>query len=511
MIFVIIGFTFVTQEQAESLARMVIPQMSDSMTQQLNQTLNNYNFEREKSLEEWEEEMARYGVQVADWEELFRQYEEGGHEPPPQKPEPPKPWYNNPKLHLSAGLLRNIWELVKLFLNSNGELDQAIELGSLDLSQFIIGEITMQCGTVYPVYRREDLAISGIGEWHQPGNELRKHYYYNLSYKAEGGFTLMDGRRVLFSIQELANENRLIVTLGTNTVLRLGMNKETTSARYVFTPNWNNTEVALIIINRVIISGRVYYASRVGTSGEIVLGNQNMQTLENARVPVETPTIPGIDDDDGIVEIYPPHIPDDGTTIIDPENPIDWRRLLLIPIVCPHCGHQWGIRNITDGLVCYQCGTQQPGGNNQPGTQPGTGTCTGTATCPGFTNCPVTCPNRPPPGTPPPSPPPDDDNDNNRRRFILAMFPFCLPWDVIEIIRILTVDAQTPRFEIDVFGFLRPRGINVRPWVIDIAEIDAASRRGIVSIVSVIRGGFLIMFGMGMVNVTRKYIWTGGG
>jgi len=86
-----------------------------------------------------------------------------------------------------------------------------------------------------------------------------------------------------------------------------------------------------------------------------------------------------------------------------------------------------------------------------------------------------------------------------------AMFPFCIPWDVYNFFDALAVTPVTPRFEFTLFpaSVTGKWGFETEPIVIDFEEFETPRQ--------IVRGGFLILFIAGLIVVTRKYIWTGGG
>jgi hypothetical protein len=86
---------------------------------------------------------------------------------------------------------------------------------------------------------------------------------------------------------------------------------------------------------------------------------------------------------------------------------------------------------------------------------------------------------------------------------VFAMFPFCIPWDVMRIFQALAVPPVEPRFEFDITpDVLRSRGSEGK-IVIDISMFEGPRQ--------IVRNGFLIAFIIGLAAVTKRYIWTGGG
>ncbi|MDR2589835.1 MAG: hypothetical protein LBC71_02435 [Oscillospiraceae bacterium] len=80
-----------------------------------------------------------------------------------------------------------------------------------------------------------------------------------------------------------------------------------------------------------------------------------------------------------------------------------------------------------------------------------------------------------------------------------AMFPFCIPFDVYNIFNVLIATPIEPRFEFDIVPFADAD----TTIVIDFTMFE--------TIRILFRNGMLITFVIGLVVVTRRYIWTGGG
>jgi hypothetical protein len=101
--------------------------------------------------------------------------------------------------------------------------------------------------------------------------------------------------------------------------------------------------------------------------------------------------------------------------------------------------------------------------------------------------------------------PPDGKPIYPMDSYIFAMFPFTIPLRVMEFFEAVTSSQIEPRFEFNLFPaeVTDKWGFSVEPIVIDFDRFG--------NIVTIVRYGFLIMFIVGLISVSKRYIWTGGG
>jgi hypothetical protein len=116
-----------------------------------------------------------------------------------------------------------------------------------------------------------------------------------------------------------------------------------------------------------------------------------------------------------------------------------------------------------------------------------------------------------PPVVPPVVPPfiPDfPEGGINWHRFgdiaVFDKFPFSIPKDIYTLVSAIAAPPKEPRFEFQIIppGLTARTGIGAAPIVIDFTEFDVVRR--------LFRSGFLVLFIIGLIVTTRKYIWTGG-
>jgi len=139
-----------------------------------------------------------------------------------------------------------------------------------------------------------------------------------------------------------------------------------------------------------------------------------------------------------------------------------------------------------------------------PLCQPTTPPCTGTCTPP----CPQCQDGGPGTGASPTQPgtsigpqPPTQQLPKDSPA-IFAMFPFCIPWDVYRFVTVMSSQQQAPRIEADAFAFVRNYGIDAEPFVLDFADFQTQ--------VTIFRYSMLALFVVGLMIVSKRYIWTGG-
>jgi hypothetical protein len=86
-----------------------------------------------------------------------------------------------------------------------------------------------------------------------------------------------------------------------------------------------------------------------------------------------------------------------------------------------------------------------------------------------------------------------------------SKFPFCLPWDLYTFVSALMVEPKEPVFELDLFpeSVFGKWGMSSGPLILDFREFEV--------IVRLFRSGMLILFIIGLIVMTKNYIWTGGG
>ena len=130
------------------------------------------------------------------------------------------------------------------------------------------------------------------------------------------------------------------------------------------------------------------------------------------------------------------------------------------------------------------------------GTDPGTGTGTGPGTKPetGIET-----------GTGTTGKPSNEHNTSSGSVF--AFFPFCIPVDIYYFISAINVGGmEAPVIDLDIFKTLRTeKGIEYEPWQVDFSEDKYTA------IVFIIRYGLLLLFLVGLFKGTKRFIWTGGG
>ena len=88
---------------------------------------------------------------------------------------------------------------------------------------------------------------------------------------------------------------------------------------------------------------------------------------------------------------------------------------------------------------------------------------------------------------------------------VFTMFPFCIPWDVYNFFAAIVASPREPVFHFVLFpaDFSNRFGMAEQVITIDFSLFDAPVR--------IFRTGMLITFIVGLIVVTRRYIWTGGG
>jgi len=86
---------------------------------------------------------------------------------------------------------------------------------------------------------------------------------------------------------------------------------------------------------------------------------------------------------------------------------------------------------------------------------------------------------------------------------IFRKFPFSIPFDVHLFVSALAAPPKKPVFEMDIFpGMFDGAG----KFTLDLTSLTEFER-----IRSIVRNGFLILYVIGLMGATRKYIWSGGG
>ena len=105
-------------------------------------------------------------------------------------------------------------------------------------------------------------------------------------------------------------------------------------------------------------------------------------------------------------------------------------------------------------------------------------------------------PNPDPSPDPSPEPNPDESEDNGKFTADLkTLFPFCIPFDLVDCFKLFNAEPETPRIEVPMhFGI-----IDVDyTWVIDLKDFD--------SVAVICRSMFLILFLIGLALATSKVI-----
>ena len=105
-------------------------------------------------------------------------------------------------------------------------------------------------------------------------------------------------------------------------------------------------------------------------------------------------------------------------------------------------------------------------------------------------------PNPEPNPDPNPEPNPDENKDNEKFTADLkTLFPFCIPFDLVDCFKLFNAEPETPRIEVPMhFGI-----IDVDyTWVIDLKDFD--------SVAVICRSMFLILFLVGLALATSKVI-----
>lgn len=87
------------------------------------------------------------------------------------------------------------------------------------------------------------------------------------------------------------------------------------------------------------------------------------------------------------------------------------------------------------------------------------------------------------------------------------VFPFCIPWDVVEIIQTLNATPQAPYFSVDLFEWLRDRRPDLEDtdFTLDLGQ----SQYTVIGTVS--RWATTIGFCLVLLVATKRLIWTTGG
>lgn len=96
---------------------------------------------------------------------------------------------------------------------------------------------------------------------------------------------------------------------------------------------------------------------------------------------------------------------------------------------------------------------------------------------------------------PSPNPNPDDTSNESFTRDLKLIFPFCIPFDLVDCFKLFNAEPETPRIEVPMhFGI-----IDVDyTWVIDLKDFD--------SVAVICRSMFLILFLIGLALATSKVI-----
>lgn len=91
---------------------------------------------------------------------------------------------------------------------------------------------------------------------------------------------------------------------------------------------------------------------------------------------------------------------------------------------------------------------------------------------------------------------PVDETEKSLKFLLVSKFPFCLPWDLVNGIRLLAANPQVPKWEVDLFT---PMGFSGGKFVIDMADYEVVG--------TVIRWTCTVEFCLMLILVTRKIIW----
>ena len=104
-------------------------------------------------------------------------------------------------------------------------------------------------------------------------------------------------------------------------------------------------------------------------------------------------------------------------------------------------------------------------------------------------------PNPNPGGGETPAPNPNEPSNESFTRDLKLIFPFCIPFDLVDCFKLFNAEPETPRIEVPMhFGI-----IDVDyTWVIDLKDFD--------SVAVICRSMFLILFLIGLALATSKVI-----
>ena len=90
---------------------------------------------------------------------------------------------------------------------------------------------------------------------------------------------------------------------------------------------------------------------------------------------------------------------------------------------------------------------------------------------------------------------PDDTDKSNFTRDLRLVFPFCIPFDLVDCIRLFSSEPETPKIDFPIHFPI----VNVDyTFTIDLKDFD--------SVAKICRSMFLIMFIIGLVFATRPLI-----
>jgi len=157
-------------------------------------------------------------------------------------------------------------------------------------------------------------------------------------------------------------------------------------------------------------------------------------------------------------------------------------RRVPVPLPNPDLSYRDQLEDYIDRLGPVIIPHLDPDLDLDPGTEPGDGD----------------------PGTEPTTPPTHPPGQNAPPASF-AMFPFCIPWDVHAAFRAMSATPAEPRFEINIFpqDMQARYGMTLSPIIIDFTHFNTVR--------VITRNLMLALFVIGMITVTRRYIWTGGG
>ena len=87
---------------------------------------------------------------------------------------------------------------------------------------------------------------------------------------------------------------------------------------------------------------------------------------------------------------------------------------------------------------------------------------------------------------------------------VFNAFPFCIPWDVYDIVTMMIQPATEPVIEANIFpDEIMGHQIEQVPIRLDFSHFE--------QITNMVRWAFRIMFLIALILMTRRFIWTGGG